>query len=64
MELTEQQALVWIVRNVAVREIGKELRWIRWLLLLLGVWLVFQFVVEQNLWLVFQSMLEWVGFQS
>ena len=47
MELTEQQALVWIVRNIAAREIGKELRWIRWLLLLLGFWLVFQSVLEQ-----------------
>ena len=58
VELTEQQALVWIVRNIAAREIGKELRWIRWLLLLLGFWLVFQFVVEQQIWFVFQSMLE------
>ena len=62
VELTEQQALVWIVRNIAVREIRKELRWIRWLLLLLGLWLVFQSVLEQNLWLVLQSMLERLGY--
>ena len=64
VDLTEQQALVWIVRNIAVCEIGKELRWIRWVLLLLGVWLVFQFVLEQDIWLVVQSMLERFGFQS
>ena len=58
VELTEQQALGWMVSNIAAREIGKELRWIRWLLLLLGFWLVLQFVLEQGIWLVFQSMLE------
>ena len=62
VKLTEQQALVWIVRNIAVREIRKELRWIRWLLL--GVWLVFQFVLEQHIWLVFQSILERFGYQN
>ena len=64
VELTEQQALVWLVRNIAVREIRKELRWIRWLLLLLGAWLVFQFVLEQDIWPVFQSMLERFGYQD
>jgi len=64
VELTEQQALVWIVRNIAVREIRKELRWIRWLLLLLGLWLVFQFVLEQDIWLVLQSMLERFGYKN
>lgn len=64
VELTEQQAFDWIVRNIAVREIRKELRWIRWLLLLLGAWLVFQFVLEQDIWLVFQSMLERLGYQN
>ena len=64
VKLTEQQALVWIVRNIAVREIRKELRWIRWWLLLLGVWLVFQFVLEQHIWLVFQSILERFGYQN
>lgn len=64
VELTEQQALVWLVRNIAVREIGQELRWIRWLLLLLGTWLVFQFVLEQDIWLVLQSMLERLGYQD
>ena len=64
VELTEQQALVWLVRNIAVREIRKELRWIRWLLLLLGAWLVFQFVLEQDIWPVFQSMLERFGYQN
>ncbi len=64
VELTEQQALVWIVRNIAVRKIGKELRWIRWLLLLLGAWLVSQFVLEQDIWLVVQSILERFGYQN
>ena len=62
VELTEQQALVWMVSNIAAREIRKELRWIRWLLLLLGAWLVFQFVLEQQIWLALQSMLERLGF--
>ena len=62
VELTEQQALVWMVSNIAAREIRKELRWIRWLLLLLGIWVVFQFVLEQDIWLVLQSMLERLGF--
>ena len=64
VELTEQQALVWMVRNIAVREIRKELRWIRWLLLLLGLWLVFQFLLEEQRWLVVQSMLERLGYQN
>ena len=64
VELTEQQAFDWIVRNIAVREIRKELRWIRWLLLFLGAWLVFQFVLEQDIWLFVQSMLERLGYQN
>ena len=63
VELTEQQALFWMVRNIAVREMRKELRWIRWLLLSLGIWLVFQFFLEQQIWPGFQSMLEQFGYQ-
>ena len=63
VDLTEQQALFWMVRNIAVREMRKELRWIRWLLLLLGIWLVFQFFLEQQIWLGFQSILEQFGYQ-
>jgi len=62
VDLTEQQALLWMVSNIAVREIRKELRWIRWLLL--GIWLVFQFVLEQQIWLGFQSVLERFGYRS
>ena len=62
VDLTEQQALLWMVSNIAVREIRKELRWIRWLLL--GIWLVFQFVLEQQIWLVLESILERFGYQS
>ncbi len=64
VDLTEQQALFWMVRNIAVREVRKELRWIRWLLLLLGTWLVFQFVLEQQIWLGFQSILEQFGYRN
>ena len=64
VDLTERQALLWMVSNIAVREIGKELRWIRGLLLLLGAWLVFQFVLGQDIGLVVQSILERFGYQN